>query len=47
MLNGVDPGIAAEREFDQMLYKAYLWLKAPHIVESISQTLREQATPKD
>jgi hypothetical protein len=40
-INRTDPGIAAQSEFDQMVYKACLWLKAPHLVESVQQTLSD------
>ncbi len=39
MLNAIDPGITAESEFDRMLYRAYLWLKTPHLADSIVETL--------
>ncbi|MDU0340834.1 hypothetical protein [Bosea rubneri] len=45
MLNATDPSIAAENEFDQMLYKAYLWLKEPHLADSLLETLTSRKDP--
>ena len=45
MLNAIDPGISAENEFDQMLYRAYLWLKTPHLADSIIETLGDRKSP--
>ena len=39
MLNAIDPGITAATEFDRSLYRAYLWLKTPHLTDSIIDTL--------
>lgn len=39
MLNAIDPGVTAETEFDRMLYRAYLWLKTPHLADSIVEAL--------
>lgn len=45
MLNAIDPGITAESEFDQMLYRAYLWLKTPHLADSVVETLASRENP--
>jgi len=34
-INRVDPGITADNDFDKMVYKACLWLKTPHLAESL------------
>jgi hypothetical protein len=38
-INKADPGITAESEFDKMVYRACLWLKTPHLAESLQQIL--------
>lgn len=39
MLNKVDPGISAEDPFDKMTYRAYLWLKTPHLIDGALETI--------
>jgi hypothetical protein len=39
LIDKVDPGIAAESDFDKQSYQACLWLKAPHMADGLIQAL--------